>query len=319
MNPTPLPPPAHLDLTPPERLNIALSCAIVLAGLGLQWGASHVGHAGIAFGFAIAFSFLFLPLYSLLHEAEHNLFHRHPKINNTFGFLLAAFFPGSFTFLRSCHLGHHRRNRTDAEMFDLYYPTDNLGMKRLYFYSLYLGLFWLAVPVATIALLIYPKLLQNQLLQDAPSASAMINGLPTHYLLKIRLECLAVIAIQVSLFFWLDLQLQWYLLLYACYGLNWSSQQYINHAHSPRHVLNGAHNLKAHGLYQGLLLNFNWHLAHHQYPNVPWIYLPQFDDINRDRPGYLTAFIRFWAGPQPCQEPEPKAIALPKIGREITS
>ncbi|MBC6473489.1 MAG: fatty acid desaturase [Hormoscilla sp. GM102CHS1] len=103
------------------------------------------------------------------------------------------------------------------------------------------------------------------------------------------------------MFFLLDLHWRSYLLLYGLYGLNWSSQQYITHADSPHHILNGAHNLQAHPLYSTLLLNFNWHLAHHQYPNVSWMHLPRFDDPTRTRPGYLRAF---WRGPQPVADSE---------------
>jgi len=66
-------------------------------------------------------------------------------------------------------------------------------------------------------------------------------------------------------------------------------------------VLDGAHNLRAARFYEVLLLHFNWHLAHHQHPRVPWLYLPRYDDASRVRPGYLTAFLRFWRGPQPTE------------------
>jgi len=288
---------AHNALIP-YRVNIGLTTIVVSGGVGLQWLASHSSHWYVVLAIAIVFSFLFLPLYSLLHEAEHRVFHPHTPTNDIFGFLLAAFFPGPFTFLRACHLGHHQRNRTNAEMFDLYYPDDNLLAKRLYFYALYLGMFWLAVPVATVIFLLWPGLLRTRILQGDPSTSNMINGIPSWYMLRIRLECLAVGLIQGTIFFVLDLKLFPYLLLYGLAGINWSSQQYINHADSPRHVLNGAHNLKAHPLYSALLLNFNWHLAHHQHPNVSWLHLPDFDDPTRIRPGYWGAFVRFWRGPQ---------------------
>lgn len=285
---------------PPHRLNIALTFLIIGGGLFLQWQAAHLSSWQGILIVAIAFSFLFLPLYSLLHEAEHRLFHPNPTINDIFGFILAAFFPGSFTFLRACHLGHHRRNRSDNEMFDLYYPTDNLLLKRIYFYALYLGMFWLSVPVATLILLVSPWLLKAQLLKDTPSVSAMVDIQPW-YVIRIRLESLAVVLIHLGIFFALDLNWKTYFLMYGFFAINWSSQQYIPHADSPREVMNGAHNLITNPFYSALLLNFNWHLAHHQYPNIPWIHLPKFNDETRVRPGYLKAFIRFWRGPQPLE------------------
>jgi fatty acid desaturase len=290
---------APVDIpAPPGRLNVVLALGIVGGGVGLQWLASRAqGWPGVL-GAGVAFSFLFLPLYSLLHEAEHRVFHARPAVNEGFGLLLAAFFPGPFSFLRACHLGHHRRNRGDAEMFDLYYPGDDVRRKRVIFYSLYLGGFWLLVPLAMAVVLVAPGALRGRLVKD-PSAVAMVEGIPESFMRRIRWECVGAGVLHGGLVLGLGLSPGRYLLLYALFGLNWSAQQYVTHAHSPRHVLEGAHNLRAHPLYESLLLHFNWHLAHHQHPRVPWLYLPRHGDLTRERPGYLTAFLRFWRGPKP--------------------
>jgi fatty acid desaturase len=295
--------------SPPGALNVALALGIISGGVGLQWLASRVAGTWTLLGLGVVFSFLFLPLYSLLHEAEHRVFHATPWINESFGVLLAAFFPGPFTFLRACHLGHHRRNRGDAEMFDLYYPSDNLAWKRGYFYFLYTGGFWLAVPMALVSMLVWPRLLRAQVLKD-PSMVAMVNGIPEGFFGRIRLEGLGVVLLHGALVTGLGLSPGRYLLLYALFGLNWSAQQYVTHAASPRHVLDGAHNLRAARAYEALLLHFNWHLAHHQHPRVPWLYLPRYDDPTRERPGYLTAFLRFWRGPRPTEPLAPEPVPL---------
>jgi fatty acid desaturase len=305
---------APVDIpAPPGRLNVALALGIVAGGVALQWLASRAdGWPGVL-GAGVAFSFLFLPLYSLLHEAEHRVFHAHPALNEGFGLLLAAFFPGPFTFLRACHLGHHRRNRTDAELFDLYYPGDDARRKHVIFYALYLGGFWLLVPLAMAVVLVAPGALRGRLVRD-PSAVAMVEGIPASFMRRIRAECVGVVLLHVGLVLGLGLSPGRYLLVYALFGLNWSAQQYVTHAHSPRHVLDGAHNLRAHPLYEALLLHFNWHLAHHQHPRVPWLYLPRHDDPSRERPGYLTAFLRFWRGPRRVT-PEPASEGPPQRGR----
>lgn len=290
----------------PGALNVALAVGILSGGVALQWAASRAQSWGAVLACGVAFSFLFLPLYSLLHEAEHRVFHSTPWVNEAFGTLLAVGFLGPFSFLRACHLGHHRRNRSDAEMFDLYYPSQDVRRQRVIFYLLYLGGFWLLVPVAMVLTLVWPRALRSQLVKD-PAAVAMVNGIPESFMRRIRLEGLGVVLLHVALVHGLELSPGRYLLLYALYGLNWSSQQYVTHAASPRHVLNGAHNLKAWRPYELLLLHFNWHLAHHQHPRVPWLYLPRYDDRTRVRPGYLTAFLRFWRGPQPTQEPSSTA------------
>ncbi len=286
----------------PARRNVALAIAIVAAALFLQWWAARQTSAWAVAGIGVLFSFLLLPLYSLLHEAEHRLFNRDARVNDAFGVALAALFPGSFSFLRACHLGHHRRNRSDVERFELLLPGDAAAARTAAFYALFLGGFWLLVPLATVALVVWPRLLRAQIVQDAPEAAAMVNGVRAGFVRRIRLESLAVVALHVALFFALELRVVTVLALYGLFALNWSSQQYVTHAYSPRDVKNGAHNLAAARAYEMLLLNFNWHLAHHQNPAVPWNRLPAFEDTSRARPGYLRAFLRFWRGPRRIDE-----------------
>jgi fatty acid desaturase len=295
------------EVRPPARLNLLLISALIAGGTGLQVLASRAESGPALLAYGLCFSFLYLPLYSLLHEAEHLVLHPDPRWNDRLGVLLGIFFGGAFTFLRACHLGHHRRNRSDAEMFDLYYPGENLLKKRAFFYFNYLGGFWVLVPITTCLFLLVPGFARLDIIQRATSASAMINGVPRSFLRRIRGEALGMLLIHGALIYALDLNGWTYLILYSMYGINWSCQQYVTHAASPRQTLDGAHNLLAHPLYAALLLNFNWHLAHHQHPKVPWIHLPHFDDPTRVRPPYLRAFLRFWRGPQPCQEPSPRA------------
>ncbi len=297
----------------PGTLNIALALVIVSGGLGLHAFAARSDHLLLC---GLVFSFLYLPLYSLIHEAEHRVFHKHPAINDGFGVLLAALFGGPFSFLRACHLGHHRRNRTDAEMFELCYPEQSLFKRRAFFYFMYTGGFWLTIPITTLLLVVWPSVLHTAVVQDAPSVAAMANGVPKRYLRRIRLEALGVIALHAAMIWGLSLTPASYLTLYGLLAINWSSQQYITHAHSPRHVLNGAHNLRAPWLYSVWLLHFNWHLAHHQNPGVSWIHLPKFDDSSRERPGYGWAFLRFWRGPVRTEERGPEA--LPRTDHSAT-
>ena len=120
---------------------------------------------------------------------------------------------------------------------------------------------------------------------------------------RIRLEGVGVVLLHVALVYGLGLSPGRYLLLYALYGLNWSAQQYVTHAGSPPARAERGAQPAAARLYELLLLHFNWHLAHHQHPRVPWLYLPRYDDATRVRPGYLTAFLRFWAGLGPRRSP----------------
>lgn len=280
---------------PPSGLNVTLALGIVTLMLACQWLAAHAQSSGALVLATVAFAFLFLPAYTLLHEAEHAVFHARPFLNEAFGVLLGLVFPGSFSFLRLCHLGHHRRNRSEVERFDILEPHDHPLLRRVYFYFLYLGGFWVVVPLATVALVVWPGLLQSTLAPLHDDADAMVKGVTASALRRVRVEATLVVVVQalgVASFGWT------WVLLQAAGGLCWASQQYVTHAGSPRHVLDGAHNLEAPRLYEALLLHFNWHLAHHQRPKVPWLFLPQYDDARRVRPRYFASFVKFWRGPR---------------------
>ncbi len=275
---------------PPGRLNLALSLCILGGAVGLMHLAGTATSPLLLAGEALAFGLLLLPNYALIHEAEHHIFHRNKRLNDGFGVVMGWFFPASFTFMRSCHIGHHTRNRSDCELFEQYYPDESRLLKTAKFYLLYIGGFWLATALTTLILILWPRLLRSQMVQVT----------------RIRLECLGAIAMQGSLLLLTDATILSQLALYYGFGLAWSATNFVAHAHSPRHVLDGAHNLVLPRPFELFLLHFNWHLAHHQHPSVPWLYLPDFDDKSRVRPPYLRTFVAFWRGPVPCREPSPR-------------
>lgn len=291
--------------SPPQLLNQALAFVIVGSMLGLMWGASGARGWGLL-AYAVPFALLGLPLYTLMHETFHRCFHSHQVVNDVYGVLLSAIFPGPFSFMRMTHAGHHGRNRTDVELFDGYYPEDNLLWKFGTYYYLFLGGFWGMLPLVVFLILVYPPALYSHFIQNMPESAAMVNGVPKRLIWRIRLECLAIVGVQVGMFWLAGWDWVSYLALYGAYAFCWSSQNYITHSGSPRHVLNGAFNLRVNPIYSALILHFNWHLAHHQHPSVPWLYLPQYNDPSRERPSYLWAWVRQWRGPQPCTEPCPR-------------
>ncbi len=58
-------------LAPPSVLNLVLAALIILTELACLWAVAHQPSPWRSLGIAIVFSFVFLPLYSLVHEAEH--------------------------------------------------------------------------------------------------------------------------------------------------------------------------------------------------------------------------------------------------------
>jgi hypothetical protein len=93
------------------------------------WAASRASEPWLIAVLAVSFSYVTLTDYALLHEATHDNLHPDPRWNRILGRVVGALFPAPFTMVRTTHRGHHLRNRTDAEMFDLYYEHDNRFLK----------------------------------------------------------------------------------------------------------------------------------------------------------------------------------------------
>ena len=103
----------------PDALNlivIALQCAAVAA---CMWALSSV-HAAVTLSLVVvAFAVVMNSVYATIHEAEHRMLFSDRRVNEAVGVLLALLFPAPFHLLRQGHLGHHLRNRSDDEAFDL--------------------------------------------------------------------------------------------------------------------------------------------------------------------------------------------------------
>lgn len=290
----------------PWMLNIALTLSAISVSLFLLWFASHTRWWGWALVAAVVFSYTNNTTFSLLHESVHGIFHPNRTINEWFGRLNAAFFPTALTFQRIFHLGHHRRNRTDAELFDYYSPHDNRFLKYVQWYGILTAVYWVVSPVACLLYLLCPWVLHLPLFRGDHSkiaqqtgADAMLSGFENAPGLHIRSEILFSILVQAAMVYLLDLTLFGWLLCYGAFALNWSSLQYADHAWSVRNVYDGAWNLKVNKAVQYVFLNYHHHRAHHQNPQVSWIHLSRYVDFSEDRPSFLKMYLRMWLGPRP--------------------
>ena len=118
----------------------------------------------------------------------------------------------------------------------------------------------------------------------------------------VRLEVGSVVIFQAGLFWLLDLSIPGWALCYAAFAVNWSALQYADHAWSPLDRKDGAWNLRVNPVTRKLFLNYHDHLAHHQHPKVPWLYLPELVDAQSFRPSFLSVYLSMWRGPRPIAE-----------------
>jgi fatty acid desaturase len=301
------------DMPIPHRLNCVLVLVVCSSAVGLLWLGSWFDRWYAILAVGVAFSYLLLTDYALLHEAAHHMLHPHRTTNRVLGTAAGLFFPCPFSMIEAMHQGHHLRNRTDHEMFDLYYPTDNRLVRFVQWYGILCGLFWPFVPLGAVLFAACPRLLRSKVFRQARSSSYLLGDVRGSALGAIRAEVALTIALFAALFWLLDLKWPNVLLMYACFAFNWSTRQYVGHAFSKRDVIEGAYNLRHNRLMSWILLNGNWDLNHHRHPEASWYYLPRVSQPgDPTRPGYVRQYWRLWRGPRLNTEPAPEALqALP--------
>ncbi len=302
------------NITIPGTLNVFIALASYSLATLCLYGAAQAETWWQYLIAALCFSYIGNTLFSLLHESVHRIFHRQRWINDFFGMLSAAFFPTGFTLQRAFHLGHHRRNRTDVEMFDMYYPSDSRGLKFLQMYTILLGFYWTSAPIAGLAYLFCPWLLNIPLLRSPDpriqrmSADAMLAGLEKVNPWRARAELFFTLALQVGLAYAIGLSFWQWLGCYWAFAINWGSLQYADHAWTKRDIRHGAWNLKVNPVVHWIFLHYHNHKAHHQHPQVPWLHLHRFVDAQEERPSHFQIWLRMWKGPTLTEEARPAEL-----------
>jgi fatty acid desaturase len=280
----------------PNALVIAAQCASIASCCLVLRSTRSIGALMLV---GAAFAMVMNSVYATIHEAEHRMLFSNRRANETAGVLLALFFPAPFHLLRQGHLGHHLRNRSDDEAFDLYFDGEHPAWKRLQLYGILTGFYWLVAVLANFVVLVVPFVLRRDLFEfDRPSA-AFMDALNPKYKNHIRAEALAAIGLHTTLVLALGIPAWKYAAMYAVFGFSWSAMQYVHHFDTPRHVLDGARNLWICAPLDLVWLNHNWHLTHHKHPTIPWIYLPRVGRHENPDRGFLPRFyLRMWRGPR---------------------
>jgi len=286
------------ELPIPWRLNLALAVLTLAALLVLLRLAGQVGFWWCLTVLAPLYGVVMNAGYSLIHEAEHNLFHPDRRVNDAAGMVLALLFPAPFHLLRQGHLGHHLRNRSDDEAFDLYFPEDSALWKHAQLYGILTGGYWLVVALSSPIVLLRPSLLRRNAVRfDRPTA-ALLESLNPRYEAWIRLEALAVVLLHGGLLWLWQVPPAGYGVVLFGFGLSWSGLQYVHHFGTVRDVRRGARNLRTWALLDAIWLNHNYHLNHHLSPTVPWLHLPGlYSGPEFERGSLLAAYLRMWRGP----------------------
>ena len=237
-------------------------------------------------------------VYFAIHEAEHGLLLSNRRTNDLAGTVLSVLLPAPYTFIRSVHLAHHVHNRSDDEVFDLYFEEDPAWWKKLQFFGILTGGFWLSLVVGNIALAMIPmRWLSKAMEIDRPSA-AVIRYVNRGNQWWIRAEAWMVLLFHSTVGWLLGPRAIRYGLIYLVFGMSWSTLQYVHHYGTCRDVLRGAKNLRYGWPLDVLWLNHGWHLTHHLHPTVSWLHLRRVAGENEPRAESLSsAYLKMWRGP----------------------
>lgn len=290
------------------RIPTRLNCLLFVLALPATWSLLWVGsHGSLVWALAAAWAFSLvnhLP-FSLLHEAVHGVLFPNPWANEAFGRLAAAAFPTSFTMQRIAHLGHHRRNRTDRELYDYRLPHQSKLLRNLWLYGgNLLGIYWFLIPLSNVLYLLAPWLFTSSPFIKGPARvlgfEPYVADIAQAGRVVIWCECLLALFYQVAVWKLLGLNLKGWLLCHGAFALHWSALQYVDHAWSPRDIINGAWNLKVLPVTRALALNYHYHLAHHRHPSVPWLHLPGLVDPMEPQPTFWSIYFRLWGGTRPA-------------------
>ena len=285
----------------PARLNLCLSAFVVLACTALLWASGQVQSWWAVAGIAVAYGLVMNTGYALCHEAEHDILHPNRTVNDVAGMIVTLFFPASFQLRRQGHLGHHLRNRTDDEAFDLYFEGETPVWKWLQFYGILTGFFWLMIVLSNLIAVINPKWLAMKTKLDRPTA-ALQETLNPKYFRLIRIEALLVFLLHGSMIYFFKIPVLHYFAVLCGFGFLWSTLQYIHHYGTPRDVNRGAWNVRTWRIFDWIWLNHHWHLNHHLSPTVPWIYLPGLRHDDARPIPFWIAYFRQWRGPRYTRE-----------------
>lgn len=293
----------------PNLLNLIILAVSTTLAIVLLKLATHAHSLELMLVYAIIFSFINNTNFSLLHEAVHDTLNQNQTLNYCLGVLLAAFFPTGFTLQRCFHLGHHQRNRSEAEQFDYYRSTDNVLLRKIQWYGILTGFYWCLAPLTGFIYLLAPSLLKNITPHEdhfihSSGGNAMLKGLEKIPRIRARCEILYTILFQLNLFAFWGISIKAWLFCYIAFAINWSSLQYADHAWSTLDPIMGSWNLRTNFLVRYLFLNYHHHRAHHQNPRVSWRYLPSLVNTQEPRPFYFRIYLLMWRGPKPINEHE---------------
>ncbi|PZP57208.1 MAG: hypothetical protein DI586_01045 [Micavibrio aeruginosavorus] len=240
------------------------------------------------------------PLWSLIHEAIHRNFHPHRTVNEFAGRSLSILFGASFGVLRFGHLMHHQYNR-DWE--NEYYSGSKLAAWIKHYFHMLGGLYITEVATSYLVALCPAPLtrkLARRLFSDDRHFEAVMNSLlKADNVKRIRTDCLWITFIYTCVF--MIFGAAWIVPVVALLGraVIISIMDNSYHYGTPQDGSVPAKELETSNFYSRFILNFNYHLTHHNHVALPWSRLAEKhkEEMTPFNEGLGTALAAQFKGP----------------------
>jgi len=253
----------------------------------------------------------FYRFYIVGHEAAHKkLFPNNLRLNDFWGSVILIPLMVPITIYRKIHYFHHGFNRKDdhTSALDTYimYGKPKL-VKKIYAYilwylSVFFGGFFLHSLISVVLFLFIPPKFSIKI------SPAFNNWTIRHQVRSILLFILGV-GFHLAIYFIFGKTIYLYTLGFPMLAFAWvlSLLVYIFHFDTTKgdEVRFNVRSVERIPLFSWILMNFNEHATHHQYPNIPWHELPlkrtplpeAFDNKNQNTRNFFKAILNQLKGP----------------------
>jgi fatty acid desaturase len=253
----------------------------------------------------------FYRFYIVGHEASHKkLFPQNERKNDFWGTIVLLPIMVPINVYRKIHYFHHGFNRKDVHTSALdtfVVKKEPSQLRKIYHYavwylSVFFGGFFLHSLVSVVLFLFIP-----------PQISTKISPAFKNWTIRDQLKAIVLFAIgvllHVSVYYFFGKEIYLYTLGYPMLSFAWvlSLLVYIFHYDTTigDQVRYNVRSVRRVPVMSWILMNFNEHATHHQYPNIPWYELPQkhrelpveFDERNQQTRNFFVAILNQLKGP----------------------
>lgn len=286
-----------------DTVNIAVLSAQLVAWAALLVAMSHTTNWVILFVEIYFFCLMMQGVFSMMHEGFHEHAHRSKGVNTAMCWLASTIFGASATFIKVNHIGHHVRNRTDAEMVDYVYEDESRLKKTVAYYLGIVGGIWIGASLGSIVVALAPAswLLKLQERSQHNTYAAALGDFTETDFRNIRIEVVASLLFWAAAWWLFEFKAMNILIAYGAFAFSWSSLQWIYHVRTPLDVVEGTYNLRSSRLVRWFFLNFNYNLTHHRDPSLRWQVLHAVSDLNETRP-FWRSWLSITKPPVPLPE-----------------